>query len=279
MMIKNIDKDRVLITSDIMFAYVMQDENVCKGVVERILGREISKISYPEGQKKIKELISDKSVILDVYFTDEEGVKYNVEMQRVNTGNLPNRSRYYHSKLDSLKTKEGTEYDELSKNYVIFICTFDLFGYGIPLYMFEKRCMQIPELSLKDNQITIFVNLTSQELKEVDIKLRNMILFMREQVVNDDFTRMLSRKVEEANIKDKEEGGPIMTLEEKTKIENKYYYEDGLQEGRKEGLQEEHDRNLREIIKLLQDGTLNKETIIERLGYTEEEIDKVLKDN
>ena len=72
-----------------------------------------------------------------------------------------------------------------------------------------------------------------------------------------------------------EEGGPIMTLEEKTKIENKYFYEDGLQEGRKE----EHDRNLREIIKLLQDGILNKETIIERLGYTEEEIDKALKYN
>ena len=190
--------------------------------------------------------MSDKSIILDVYFTDEEDVKYNIEMQRSSSGNLPKRSRFYHSKLDSLKTKTGTEYDDLSKTYVIFICTFDLFNYDLPLYTFKKRCEEVPKVYLDDEQVTIFVNLTSRELKKVDIKLRNMILFMSEQVVNDDFAKLLYKKVEEANIKDKEEGGPIMTLEEKTKIENQHFYEEGLQEGRKEGLQEGHQKGREE---------------------------------
>ena len=43
MEIRNIRDDKVLITSDTMFAYIMQDEEVCKGIVERILGREIKK--------------------------------------------------------------------------------------------------------------------------------------------------------------------------------------------------------------------------------------------
>lgn len=272
MEIKNIRDDKVLITSDTMFAYIMQDEEICKGIVERILGREINKINYPEGHKEIRELLTDKSVILDVYFTDEEGVKYNVEMQRANVGNIPKRSRYYHSKIDSLKTKIGTPYNKLEKSYVIFICGFDLFKKDKPLYTFRKTCLEEPELILQDDQITIFVNLTSMELDLVDISLKNMILYMREEVLNDDFTRLLDSKVEEANIKDKAEGGNLMTLEEKINEELKQKEE----ETREEVKAEERMNFLVKVVNSIKKGTLSKEVAIEELGFTEEEINKFL---
>ena len=280
MEIRNIRDDKVLITSDVMFAYIMQDEEVCKGTVERILGRSINKISFPEGHKEIRELLTDKSVILDVYFTDEEGVKYNVEMQRANVGNIPKRSRYYHSKIDSLKTKIGTQYDSLEKSYVIFICGFDLFDKDKPIYTFRKTCLEEPEIVLQDEQITIFVNLTSMELDSVDISLKNMILYMREEATNDDFTRLLDSKVEEANVKDKAEGGSLMTLEEKINEELKYSKEEakaeGRAEGKAEGKAEERLNTLKKLIEMIKEGIIAKEVIMEKFGYTEEEINKFL---
>lgn len=276
MEIRNIRDDKVLITSDTLFAYLMQDEEVCKGIVERILGRKIKKISYPEGHKEIRELLSDKSVILDVYFTDEEGVKYNVEMQRANVGNIPKRSRYYHSKIDSLKTKVGTPYNKLEKSYVIFICGFDLFKKDKPLYTFRKTCLEEPELILQDDQITIFVNLTSMELDSVDISLKNMILYMREETVRDDFTRLLDSKVEEANIKDKAEGGDLMTLEEKINEELNQREEETRTKTREEVKAEEYMHYLKKHVELIKKGLLSKEVAIEELGYTEEEINKFL---
>ena len=44
--------------------------------------------------------------------------------------------------------------------------------------------------------------------------------------INDDFTRLLDSKVEEANIKDKAEGGNLMTLEEKINEELGYTEEE-----------------------------------------------------
>ena len=160
MKIKTIQENELLITSDIMFAYAMQNKEICKGVLERILGRGVSKISYPEGQKTIKELLTDKSIRLDVYFVEDDTIKHDIEMQSTNTGNLPKRTRYYHAKIDGYSLRMGEDYNLLNESYVIFLCTFALFKAGIPVYTFRKRCLENPDIFLNDDQTTIFVNLT-----------------------------------------------------------------------------------------------------------------------
>lgn len=42
----------------------------------------------------------------------------------------------------------GTDYSALGKSYVIFICTFDYFRKGEPVYTFANRCLELTWLEL-----------------------------------------------------------------------------------------------------------------------------------
>lgn len=84
-----------------MFGKVMQNAELCKDLLQRILSDlEIDHIEYPEAQKGIRPDIDAKSVRLDVYIKDGKGTVYDIEMQAVDTKELSKRSRYYQSMLD-----------------------------------------------------------------------------------------------------------------------------------------------------------------------------------
>lgn len=51
-----------------------------------------------------------------------------IEMQVVNTGELPKRTRFYQSVLDLQLLDKGQTYKRLKPGYIIFICPFDTFG-------------------------------------------------------------------------------------------------------------------------------------------------------
>lgn len=63
----------------------MQDESLCKELLEIILGVEIEKIVYHEDQKVFRETIDGKGIRLDVYVKDEKHTIYDLEMQTSNT--------------------------------------------------------------------------------------------------------------------------------------------------------------------------------------------------
>jgi len=86
--------------------------------------------------------------------------------------------------------------------------------------------------------------------------------------LNDEFTRLLDSKVEEANIKDKAEGGDLMTLEEKINEE--------LNQREEEVKAEERMNCLKKLVEYIQEGLLTKEAIMKKFDYTEEEINKFL---
>lgn len=50
------------------------------------------------------------------------------------------------------------DYNCLSDSIVIFICSFDLFGYGRYCYTFENLCLEEAGLSLGDGSRKIFLN-------------------------------------------------------------------------------------------------------------------------
>ena len=43
-------------------------------------------------------------------------------------------------------------------SFVIFVCSFDLFGEGRHIYTFENRCIQNTELGLGDDTTKIILN-------------------------------------------------------------------------------------------------------------------------
>ena len=125
-----------------------------------------------ELQKCIDLGIEAKGIRLDVYVDDGNNTVYDIEMQTKLDANLPKRSRYYQGLIDLELLDKGMDYTELKKSYVIFICTSDPFGKNAPIYTFENRCVQTPELPLGDETNKIFLNASGvkenikQELKE-----------------------------------------------------------------------------------------------------------------
>lgn len=119
--------ENLRISNDFMFAKVMRNPELCKGLLERLLDIQIDHIEYPEEQKVIDISKDSKSVRLDVYLKDEKGTVYNVEIQTTSNRNLPKRTRYYAGMIDLNAIEKGADYSELPQSFVIFICTFDAF--------------------------------------------------------------------------------------------------------------------------------------------------------
>lgn len=58
----------------------MQNPQICKEVLERILEKEITSISYLEAQHTIDVTLDGKGVRLDIVVTDDIGTYYDLEM-------------------------------------------------------------------------------------------------------------------------------------------------------------------------------------------------------
>ena len=98
---KQTDWEDLGISNDFLFGKVMQNPELCKGLLQRVLPHlKIGRIEYPELQKTVRPDADAKSIRLDVYVEDDENIVYNIEMQASNTKELPKRSRYYQGMLD-----------------------------------------------------------------------------------------------------------------------------------------------------------------------------------
>ena len=162
---------------DFLFAKVMSDSEICREVLEKILNIKIEKIVILEEQKVIDMLIESKGIRLDVYVKDEFGTIYNVEMQRGKNKNLPRRFRYYQGSIDLDLISKGDDYKKLNKSFVIFICTFDLFGKGRHIYTFENRCIEDNTLTLDDGTKKIILN-TKGTLDDVDSEMHDFLRYI-----------------------------------------------------------------------------------------------------
>lgn len=162
---------------DFLFAKVMSDSEICREVLEKILNIKIEKIVILEEQKVIDMLIESKGIRLDVYVKDEFGTIYNVEMQRGKNKNLPRRFRYYQGSIDLDLISKGDDYKKLNKSFVIFICTFDLFGKGRHIYTFENRCIEDNSLTLDDGTKKIILN-TKGSLDDVDLEMHDFLRYI-----------------------------------------------------------------------------------------------------
>ena len=144
---------------DFLFSTAIENEVFCKQLLEIILEKPIRSIRYHAMERSKKNLPSYRSIRLDVYIEDEEGTMYDIEMQVRNLGNLPKRSRFYQSLMDSPLLKSGErDFNQLNNSYIIFILPQDIFGKGLYRYTFEHRCLEDPDLPLGDGATRIFLN-------------------------------------------------------------------------------------------------------------------------
>ena len=251
------------ICSDFLFGKIMQDAELCKELLQRILpDLEIDHIEYPELQKAIKPDADAKSVRLDVYVRDDKNSVYDIEMQVSNTGELPKRTRFYQSMLDLQLLDKGQTYKQLKPSYIIFICPFDTFGAGRHLYTFQNFCREDYRIVLGDETSKIFLNADSS-MEDVSRELRAFLDYVAGRESEDDFVKRLEEAVKEAK-KNREWRHEYMTL----LMRDQENIEKGIEKGIERGTLQER-RKI--IIKMIGQG-FNDVQIMSVCETNEEEI-------
>lgn len=140
-----------------VFAKVMQDNHdLCKEVVECVLDIEVGRLEAVEVESEIAGVMSH-GARYDVYLKGEQGA-FEVEMQAYDADDLPLRIRYYRSMLDRRLLARGERYDALKPVYIIFICTGDPFGRGLPVYTFRTRCDEDVAVEFDDRALGIVLS-------------------------------------------------------------------------------------------------------------------------
>ena len=79
-----------------------------------------------------------RSICLDVYGKDTSGKRFDLEVQKENSGAHPKRTRYHSSVLDIENLDVKQDFDELPETYIIFITENDVYQGGYPFYLFER---------------------------------------------------------------------------------------------------------------------------------------------
>ncbi|WP_333651191.1 Rpn family recombination-promoting nuclease/putative transposase [Lacrimispora sp.] len=222
------------ISNDFIFGKVMTDPALCMELLQKILPElNISSIQYPELQKSIRLDKDARSIRLDVYVIGDNSTVYNIEMQTIDTKELPKRTRYYQSIIDLQLIDKGETYTKLNNSYIIFICPFDLFGKNRHIYTFEYICKEDNYIHLQDGTTRIFLN-ADGNTGNISEGLKAFLDLVAGRPVSDPFGKKLEDAVKEAK-KNREWRHEYMTLLMRD-MEN---IEKGMEKGIEQGMEQE----------------------------------------
>ena len=220
------------IANDFLFGKIMQDSELCKELLQRILpDLEIDHIEYPELQKSIKPDVDAKSVRLDVYVKDDKGTIYDIELQVTDTKEFPKRTRYYQSMIDLQMVDKGQPYKRLKPSYIIFICPFDIFDKGRHIYTFENICKEDKSILLGDGATKIFLN-AAGKLDDISKELKAFLDYVAGRKSEDTFVRKLEDAVKKAK-ENREWRREYMTL----LMRDQENIEKGIEQGIEQGIE------------------------------------------
>ena len=94
---------------------------------------------------------------MDIEATDSEQKRYDIEIQRLDSGAKPKRARYHSSLLDANVLLAGDDTEELPETYVIFITENDVMGRDKPIYHINRFVEETGE-KFGDSSHILYVN-------------------------------------------------------------------------------------------------------------------------
>ena len=145
------------IDDDFMRCLFRENIPLTQFVLRIITGKKDLIITDVDTQADMKRLVGARSICLDAYGTDDEGRKYDMEVQRADKGAGVHRARYHSSAMDIDNLDAGQEYDELPETYTIFITENDIYGKGLPFYPVERVNLATGE-PFGDGEHILYVN-------------------------------------------------------------------------------------------------------------------------
>ena len=223
------------IADNFIFCKVMQNERLCRGVLETLLGIKVSRIDYLQTENPIENFYDSRGIRLDVYVKDS-GRIFNIEIQTGNYDDLILRARYYLSSSDVATTKRRTKFKDIRETYILFICKDDPFGEGIPRYTKLTKFLETDRISYDDKSHNVFYNCSAWE-KEEDPEIREVLKFI------------YGLKPDSGIALEMDEAASL--AKQKSELEDEYMYfsdilEDEKEEAREIGLAEGRAKGLKE---------------------------------
>ncbi|MGI5055656.1 Rpn family recombination-promoting nuclease/putative transposase [Treponema socranskii] len=272
--------DELSFTDDFMFGTVMKNKAICKGVLERLLHIKVGKIEYPSLQKTIAPFYESKGIRLDVYVSEPKRI-FDIEIQMSIPPSLPKRTRYYQSLMDVDNLLRGQSYAELKESYVIFICTQDPFGKGLPVYTFRNVCSEDDGIFLDDKSVKVFYNVGAYG-KEDELELSALLEYLCERRATSGFTQHIDELVEKAKRNEKFRS-VYMSLNIREddlrmageKIGFERGVAAGIRRGRRDGIAAGSYQKARETAKLMAERKYPLSEIHLMTGLSEAEIEKL----
>ena len=227
-------KNATIANNFIFYKVMRYNPDVCKQLLEILLEIKIDHIEMT--QEEYVEIDYDKKGIrLDVYAVGADKA-FNLEMQSTDTGELPERSRFYQSALDLDDLNAGTDYKDLKTSYIIFICVPDIFKKGLAKYTFENICLEQPGLKLNDRAYKLFFIAKNYD-KILNEEQKAFMKLVTSNESTSDFADRVSKLVEDAKHN---------TQWRKQFMDFKHYMSQSFNQGKEVGLQEGLQQGLQE---------------------------------
>jgi len=228
-------------TDDFIFCKVLLNEEICRELLEILLGIKIEKVEHIINQKTFDIAADAKGVRLDVYVKDSNRV-FDIEMQTTNRDDLAKRLRYYQAAMDIGLLSKGEGYNALKESYILFICTNDPFNQKLPVYTFESICKEDGITVLNDGSHKIVFNASGYQ-SESNKAIRDFLHFVTTGKSESVFTKKLSEGVYEVK-ENQFWRQEYMTLEMKLQEWEYIGMQKGLERGMEKGLKQGMEKGL-----------------------------------
>lgn len=268
------------LTNDFVFKKVFGkkgNESILKDLLEAILKIKIKKIELQTEVELERELIDDKTGVLDIEATIDDNTIIDIEMQMRNQYNMKERSLFYWAGLYYTALKKKGEYKENKRVITINIVNFDMFKEGpyhekIELRREYKNILLTNKLEIHFIQLSKFLK---EGQEEKDKKMWQWLTFIcnknRKEVER---VMKENKEIEKANEELEYLTGDdavrrIAFLREKAERD----YISNMSGAREEGAK----KAKIEIAKAMLAEGMEKEKIIKITGLTEEEMEEIIK--
>ena len=266
------------------------NESITKGFLETILERKIDSIDLSKNPILRREFKEEKLGVLDIIAKLDKDEICNIELQIVDKKNIIERILYYWSRLYSRQIKSGEDYKILQKAIVILITDFkiedleELDYHSRWKIMEDKQGKKIILTQKLEIDIIELPKIIGKE-KEQD-NLLDWLYFLEnpkservtEKMKENENLKEAVKKLD--NLSEDEKMQRIADLRQKAIMDEKAIYEKGLEvgieKGIEKGIMEGSQKEKIEIAKKMLELKIDKETIAEATGLTEQEIEKIL---
>ena len=259
-------------------------KKIAKIIIRRATGHLVENLIV-ESQKQLKGLSLDNHGIrMDLYmketFSSDKNAStlrlYDIEPNKYYEKDLPRRSRYYQSLMDSKLLQSKSRYQHLPDMITIWILPYDPFGDDRMIYTIKNMVVENSNLVYNDGitKIILYTKGTKGGSKE----LKDLLTYLENTTLSNAVDKELQELQEIVNnVKGREDvGGRYMTLQEMIDYEKRDSYEDGLKEGLKDGLDNGIKCSINVCKSLNLDRTQTKDKLLEQFSLTEEQTEEYL---